>query len=177
LSAASWSLRAFSLLELTFAIAIMVVLAAVAMPRFGAAQGRWRADAAARRVAADLALAQSRARTTCSSVTLSFISGTNQYQIIGMSDPDRPNATYTVDLASDPYGAAVTSVVFGGGGTNTPGGNLSQGAAADPSGTQSVNSVSFNAWGIASSAGTISIRAGAVTRTISVDAGGAVGVQ
>src|SRR5690606_27031377 len=55
--------RGFSLLELVMVLTIIAILAAIATPRYANAMARYRADLAARRIAADLLLAQRLART------------------------------------------------------------------------------------------------------------------
>jgi type II secretion system protein H len=153
----------FSLIELLVVIAIMSIAAALAAPRYGAAVNRYRAEAAARRIAADLRLVQSKARCTSTSRSIVFDSRTSNYTLLGETDLVRPSATYTVDLTADPYWAGLTSV-------NIPG-----------SGTVSANGVTtltFNGYGVPASAGSIQLRSGNTTKTISFDAdSGAVTVQ
>src|SRR5438105_3411892 len=55
---------AFSLVELTVVLALVVIVSAIALPRYWSSAGYYRVDLAARRLAADLALAQTHARTT-----------------------------------------------------------------------------------------------------------------
>src|SRR5438552_17658151 len=90
---------AFSLVELMLVMAIIAVVAAIAMPRYSASLARYRADMAARRIVAALALAQAKARATSSSQTITFTAG-GSYQILGMNDPDRPGQPYVVDLTA-----------------------------------------------------------------------------
>src|SRR5204863_23675 len=58
------SRRAFSLIEITLVLMVMGVLAALAVPRYASALARYRADAAARRIVADLDLARTTARSS-----------------------------------------------------------------------------------------------------------------
>jgi type II secretion system protein H len=103
-----------TLLELTLVVAIVGILSAIAIPRYGSYVGRQRVDAAARRVVLDLSLARNRARITSTGVTVSFDPVTNRYQILGMTDSDRKIATYGVRLSDDPYGVDLVSADFGG---------------------------------------------------------------
>ena len=103
--------RAFSLVEMCLVVATIGVIAAVAVPRYQSSISRYRADSAARRLAADLVQAQSRARMLSSGQTLS-VTG-NTYQITGMTDPEHPGSTYTVDLSGDPYYATISSALCG----------------------------------------------------------------
>jgi type II secretion system protein H len=136
----------FSLLELVLVTAIIAVLAAIAAPRFGRASGRYRADLAARRVAADLGQAQSYARTTGASQTVIFSVAANRYQLMNASPLDGVSGPYTVDLADGPYGARLISANFNG--------------AAQ---------VVFNGWGLPDSGGVVVVAVGLQQQTITVD--------
>src|SRR5438067_10270016 len=95
--------KGYSLVELSVVVAIIAVVSAIAAPRFAGSFQRYRASAAASRIVADLALAQAKAYSTSSTMTFAFSTSGNSYQILGMSDPDRPGSTYTVKLSSEPY--------------------------------------------------------------------------
>jgi prepilin-type N-terminal cleavage/methylation domain-containing protein len=147
--------RGFSLLEVILVVAIMAVFAAVAAPRYGRASGRYRADLAARRVVADLRLAQSCAKAASSSRTVSFSTGTNQYQLLNVPSPDGVAGDYTVVLSAEPYNADLTGANFNGS-----------------------SQVLFNGWGLPNSGGTVVVSAGSEQRTIVVDGGtGRVSIQ
>ena len=103
--------RAFSLIELSLVVATIAVLAAIAIPRYANATARYRADAAARRVVADLTLAQNRAVTRNVGQVVAF--SATGYELQGMADPSRPTVPYRVDLTADPYGAKLVSPTFG----------------------------------------------------------------
>jgi prepilin-type N-terminal cleavage/methylation domain-containing protein len=103
---------AFSLLELVIVLAIMTILASMALPRFGSAAVRQRADAAARRVVGDLEFARHRASQTSASQKVDFDVGGNRYRLPGFRDPDRPSSDYEVRLGEEPYNAAILSVDF-----------------------------------------------------------------
>lgn len=104
--------RGFSLVELLIVLAIMVTVAGIAAPRFSGAVARYRADAAAKRVAADLQLAADRARAMSTPGTIQF-SG-SVYTIVGVADLQHPTQDYTVNLSDAPYHAQITAVDFGG---------------------------------------------------------------
>ncbi len=128
---------------------ILAILAAAAVPKYADALSRFRVDAAARRIAADLATAQARARAASSSLSIVFTLPPqgSRYQIIGMKDPDRPAATYTVNLADSPYLATLSSASFGGDAT-----------------------LVYSGYGIPDSGGTIIVYCGQYARTIAIDA-------
>ena len=64
-----------------------------------------------------------------------------------MKDIDRPSLTYTVKLAETPYSARITSASFGGD-----------------------SDLVFNGFGIPDSGGTVVIRVGSYTKTITTEA-------
>lgn len=138
-------------------LSIVAVIAGLAVPRFAAAGDRYRADAAARRIAADIVLLRVRAKAMCASQTMTFTAGTGAgaYTIAGMTDPDRPAAAYRVDLTADPYRARITSAQFGGGG----------------------GTLTFGGYGMPAAGGSIQLTTGTTTRTVTVDASGEVSVQ
>jgi prepilin-type N-terminal cleavage/methylation domain-containing protein len=141
---------AFSVVELIVVLAIIAILASMAIPRFASATTRQRADAAARRIVADLTLAQQRARHTSRSQSVIFDVAAGSYQIPGLSDPDHPDEGYEVQLGAEPYLATIV--------------------AADIDGT---TQVTFNGFGrplsVKQADGTITIQVGSETRTITID--------
>jgi len=101
---------AFSLIELVVVIVIIGVMAAVAVPRFASAAGRYRLDAAARRVAADLRLARSTAMSRSANVQFLFDFAGTQYSIYNVQDIDRQGVHINVQLDEDPYHVDLVSV-------------------------------------------------------------------
>ncbi len=140
------SQRGFSLLEVVLVLAIMGIAAAVAVPRYSRAGARYRADLAARRVAADLRLAQSQAKAASSARTVAFSAATEQYQLLGVSSPDGAPGDYTVVLSAEPYKADLTSANFNGN-----------------------SQVIFSGWGLPNDGGTVVISVGGQQRTVTVD--------
>ena len=104
--------RAFSLLELIIVMGILVVMAGIALPRYGAAHARYSVDLAARRVAADLSYAQHVARQRSSYQEIAFDKDADSYALDGIADIDRASATYTVVVSGEPYGVDMVSVSF-----------------------------------------------------------------
>jgi prepilin-type N-terminal cleavage/methylation domain-containing protein len=140
------NLRAFNLLELVLVMGIIGVMAAIAAPRFANATTAYRADAAAKRVAADLALAQSNARITGSNQAVVFDTAANQVQLTGYADPDRPSLTYTIRLGDGPYQATLVSADFAGG-----------------------NTLTFTAFGVPLAGGSVVVQVGSTQRTVFVN--------
>ena len=138
----------FSLVELVLVLTIVVVVAAIAIPRYSNWQFRYRADAAAKRIEADLNLARKRAQASSSSQFIVFDTDAETYNMPGSPDIDGRGPDYEVDLSRSPYNAALVEVDFGG----------------------SAN-LMFDGYGSPSSAGTIVVRSGDITKTITLYAG------
>ena len=140
-----WS-AGFSLLEVVLVMAIMVILAAIALPRYADAVVRHQAELAAQRVVRDLHQAQSWAKTRSASCTVSFAVATSEYQLIGVPSFDGNPGDYNVNLSHDPYDAKLISADLGGD-----------------------SQVVFDGWGMPDSGGTIVISSGSEQRTVVVD--------
>jgi prepilin-type N-terminal cleavage/methylation domain-containing protein len=138
----------FSLVELVMVVVIIAILAAMAVPRFGDSLAHRRVEAAARRIAADLALAQRRAKATSASHTVVFNTGGHAYVVEGAQDLDHPGDVYEVSLADDPYRAVITAIVLG---ADTP------------------RKIVFDGYGVPDSGGTIVVEAGGNQKTVTVD--------
>jgi prepilin-type N-terminal cleavage/methylation domain-containing protein len=138
--------RAYTLVEVIAVVAILAILASMAVPRFTHASTRYRADAAAMRVIADLEFARRHARQANVSQAVQFDVGANNYRLPNVSDPDHPAEEYVVDLTAEPYRAEILSAEF------------AEGAK-----------ISFDAYGVPSSGGTVVIAVGDWKTTISVD--------
>jgi type II secretion system protein H len=147
---AAWQIRrtgGFSLLEVVLVSVIIAIVAAMAVPRYGRAAGRYQVDLAARRVKADLQQAQVYARTTSASCTVLFSVAANKYQLANVSALDGTTGNYTVTLAAEPYKARLVSANF-----------------------NSAAQVVFNGWGLPDNGGTVVVAVGTQQRTIAVDA-------
>lgn len=126
-------------------LAIIAVFAAAGTPRFAQAITARRAEAAARRLAADLEWLRSTARTTSTTQSMSF--SASSYNLTGFTNPDMPGTTYSVNLADTTYKAAITALNFNG-----------------------ATTLSFNGYGIPSVGGTIVVQSGKTTRTVTIEA-------
>ena len=141
------SKAAFSLVEVVIVIAIIAAVSTIAIPKYANSLVRYRVDAAARRIAADLELARSHARRTSQSVTVDFqLPPTNTLTISGISHLDNPASTYSVDFNDEPYVAQLTTVNFGG----SP-------------------YVSFDGYGKPLSGGTVRVRLGGTEKVITLN--------
>jgi len=137
--------RAFSLVEMVMVLTIISLAAAIAVPRFTHAVNRRTADSAARRIVQDLALARQHARVTSSDISVNF-RNTPGYEIKNLPDPNNPNESYTVDLKGAPYNVSQWEVDFAG-----------------------AREVSFDMYARPSRRGTIVLRIGGESRTITLN--------
>jgi type II secretory pathway pseudopilin PulG len=105
---------AFSLFELLFVITIIAIVAAMAMPRYGRSVARYRAECAARRVAADLTLARSTAKAVSAARVVTFNTVAGSYTLASVRHLDHSPRPYTVALSDAPYHAQLYYADFGG---------------------------------------------------------------
>jgi len=139
---------AFTLVELVIVTVILGIFAGIAVPRYSNFVAQNRAESAARRIAADIALARRNARLTSTSQTIQFDASTNSYVVSGMSSLDNPAGFYTVLLTDEPYSASIAPI-----------------SLDDNSGT-----ITFDGYGVLSTGGSVVISVGVYGRTIQIDA-------
>lgn len=139
-------LRGFSLIELVLVLTIISILAAIAVPRYANSLARYRADAAARRIVADLDYARQFARSSSASVTVQFKTITNRVQLTGVPSLNDPGVDWQVELEHAPYRADLVSADFGGDAV-----------------------VVFNGYGDPDSGGTAVVSVGSVVKTVVLD--------
>ena len=113
-SAGRAAAAAFSLVELLFVIAIIAIIAAMGMPKYGRSVARYRAECAARRVAADLTLARASARASSTDRVVTFNTVAGSYTLAGVRHLDHASRPYTVALGEAPYHATLYYADFGG---------------------------------------------------------------
>ena len=140
-------LPGFSLLELMLVLTIIAIVGAMAVPRYASALNRYRADAAARRIAYDFNLARSEARRSSASrtVTVDLVNG--RLSIASVMSDNLLASTYTTNVADKPYSARLSAADLGG--------DLQ---------------LTYDGFGNPDSAGTLTVRSGAEVRTVAVNA-------
>jgi len=106
--------RGFTIVEAVMVMVILGILAMIAVPRYAAFTATERLESAARRLTADLSLAQRHARLTSASQTVSFTIASNRYQLADMNHPDHPSQPFEICVADEPYRARIVSASFGG---------------------------------------------------------------
>ena len=92
---------AFTAIELLFVLIIISIVGLMAAPRFANSLAEQHVDAAARRMAADIALAQRRAKFSSTSQAIAFDVTGNSYALTGVADPDHPADPYTIRLTDE----------------------------------------------------------------------------
>ena len=153
----------YTLIEIAITMLIMSILAAVAAPRYIGATARYRVEAAAQRIVADLNHVRRRAmmKGPVQEEWVSFYPATEQYEMHDDPDPDHPSSEYWVDLSETAYPVDLVSAAF----TNT--------VAAT-----STQTVKFDMYGYAKSgtapvaplaSGQIVVTSGSEQRTIVID--------
>ena len=137
----------FTLIELVIVLAILGVIAGIAVPRFASSQARYRADAAARRIVADLSLAQRQARFAGERRKIDFDLTRDSYALSRDDGEGNDIIIETIELSAEPYEATIVSADLGG--------NLS---------------IQFDGYGMPDSGGSIVVQVSSRTTTVSVDA-------
>jgi prepilin-type N-terminal cleavage/methylation domain-containing protein len=138
--------RGFSLLETVLVVCILGTIAAIAMPRYVDSLNFYRADLAAKRIAADLAMARDHAWTTGARQVVTFDPNTHEYRLPGIRSLERSTAEYVVILSKAPYDAEIISADF-----------------------QGQSNVTFDGYGLPDRSGQVVVKAGSFQKTIVLD--------
>lgn len=111
--------RGFTLIELVMVIILLVIMAAVAIPRFSGYGGMKQGNAVLK-IASDIRYAQNKATTTQQRSRVSFVVGGISYTINSCANYTSSTCTcaawsldQTIDLSSDYSGVTISGVVIG----------------------------------------------------------------
>ena len=110
----------FTLVELLIVVLIIGIVAAIAIPNFGASNKIYNAELAISRLANDLRFAAARARATGEPVRIDFTTSTDEnfgsYVFENIVDPQRRGQTLAAKFGDPPYAArldvAPPAIVF-----------------------------------------------------------------
>lgn len=106
--------RAFSLVEVVIALAIVGTIAAIAAPRLAGRMDRAALDAAAARIGREIELVRDRARASSSSATIAFDLGQGRFTVAGVDLSGIGDGSGVIDLSRSPYGITIAAANFGG---------------------------------------------------------------
>jgi type II secretion system protein H len=139
----------FTFVEMMIVVLITGILATIAAPRFSGVLQQARVKNAAKRINADLTLAQNFAKRTGTSKSVIFDPVNHSYTIPGLDTLNHSAGSYTVQLANYPFNVTLDSATF------------------DPT----PQTVTYNGYGIVISGGTIVIRSGTEQKVVTVSNG------
>lgn len=111
--------RAFSLIEVSMVVVVVGILAAIAIPRFADSNDLYRAETAAKRVQADIQLAQDLARSLSAQHNIAFRAGSTAYVVEPASSDATPmgaaqSGARITNLDVAPFKSRVMKANFGG---------------------------------------------------------------
>ena len=144
----------FTLVEMTFCILLLGIVATVATPKYFASLDRYRVEMAVKRLANDIRLAQRSARQTNSTQTIRFTRADSVYSIDTVKSIERASASYSVQLTDSPYQVRMVGLID------------STQPTASPAGI----TVVFNRFGIPDRGATIVLQSNSRSQQVQVDA-------
>ena len=127
--------RAFTLIEGAVVIAIIAIVAAIAVPRYGQSLDRYRLDAAVDRLVRDIELARRSADGRSQPCWIGFNDSSMSYDLY--CGTSTSSLVTHVDLWHDPYQVSLLKSNFGGG-----------------------NEMDFNGFGVVAMGGTVTLQSG-----------------
>lgn len=127
--------------------AIIGVVAAITVPRYGSAVGRYHADLSARRLVSELELVRARAKAASAAYEVTFDADSDTVTIAGPLPDASPPVVAVVDLNADPYHTDLQLVELDDG----------------------LTQIIFDGFGNASQSGKVQLNAAGNVRTIAID--------
>jgi len=104
----------FTLVEMVIVMLVLGIMTSAVAPKYFEALDRYRVEAVARKIIADLKFAQREAQRTSSLRGVKFDVAQNSYLMIGVNDIDRQAQAYSFDLANSDYQVKLHDATFGG---------------------------------------------------------------
>ncbi len=144
----------FTLIELTIVVLIVGILAAAAAPKYAESLASFRLQAAAERIKGDLQYIRRLAQQTSATKTIVFDVATSSYTATGVAHLNRRSRTYQFSLADLEYDCELVSANF-----------------------NSTTTLTFDVYGRPAYPGTIVVRCGTGTVTLTLNAVGQVTVS
>lgn len=136
----------FTLIEMVIVLLVISILAVVAQAKFASSLSFHQATGLARQIAKNIDSVCQTARATSTSKSIAFNVAAKTYTLVGVINPDRRSAIYTVSLTSNVANATFGTVNLGGDAV-----------------------LNFNGFGLPDSGGAIQVMVGGVTKTVTVD--------
>ena len=104
--------RAFTLIELAVVVAIIATAAAIALPRYASAQGRYKLDSSASLLAQHLERLARRAETSCQGISVTIDLAADE--IIARDATDASVIIAELRISASPWNADITAADFSG---------------------------------------------------------------
>lgn len=106
--------RAFSLVEVVIALAIVGTIAAIVAPRMASRMDRAALDAAAARIGREIELVRERARASSRSATVAIDLARGRLTVAGIELGGIGDGSGVIDVSGSPYGVTIAAANFGG---------------------------------------------------------------
>jgi Tfp pilus assembly protein PilE len=139
--------RGLTLIDMSITLLIMGIMLAAAVPRYSNLLQTFRADAASKRIAADLSLARERAIGGSASQTVTFDQASSSYTLTGITNPDHMSVPYRIVLTDPPYNVTMSALSVG-----------------------SDKAVVFDIYGKPDAGGTVTVKSGSKLKIVTIDA-------
>jgi general secretion pathway protein H len=147
-------LAGFTLIEIVLVLLIAGILAAAAAPKFAESMASFRLQAVAHRIAGDIRYARRLAQQQSATLTIVFDVLSNSYTLTGVTNVNRRTSAYQFSLSELEYDCEMLSADFNG-----------------------VATLTFDVYGRPTNTGTIVVRCGSDSLTLTLDELGQISVS